>query len=474
MKASGSKIERVLVSSDRKRFKRNDDDKSNTNSIIYLPNEIVDRIFTFLPIKHAISSSLVAKPFLTSWLYARHLCFDRAFRLNCSKRGRDEIPIINNIVSNHLGEKIHSFHIYIHDPTRYSLLFLAWTRYVASKGLEELVVHTIEPNVDFFHRLHAAFIDVETLRVLKLICCALYLPSEFKGLRFLKSLSLTKVRFVPYFIKRLFSCCVVLESLDLKACFFIGELTIKGSNKFQTLLIKGCRNIILITIDNPSITTFHYSGEINKIKFVHPTRLKDVILNFGATKGFQHLSEMDDLIEVLRNVQSLSFNHTLLEGFCPRYVEFEYKNLEYHFLNLKELQLVRRGLSFVNPWDILCFVKNCPQIQRLFLDFGNHAMEAGSYWNLVAKENFDKCQIDFPHLKLLKVKGFKKLDLEKKLVDSFLINARFLESVIIVESKNNCHEIKLSDFITVSKIATISIFGHHKDKSRVFPKHGVL
>ena len=108
------------------------------------------------------------------------------------------------------------------------------------------------------------------------------------------------------------------------------------------------------------------------------------------------------------------------------------------------------------------------------MQFGNHAMEAGSYWNLVAKEKFDQCQIDFPHLKLLKVKGFKKRDLEKKLVNFFLFHARFLEYAIIVESKNNRHKIKVGDFITVSKIATISIFGHSKDNSCVFPKHGVL
>ncbi|XP_059294753.1 F-box protein At2g39490-like [Lycium ferocissimum] len=271
----------------------------------------------------------------------------------------------------------------------------------------------------------------------------------------------------------LFSRCVVLESLALGDCSFIGELTIQGSNMLKTLLIRGCSDIDLVTIDNPSISTFHCDGEINKIKSVDPTILEDVILDFGTTKRHQHISERDDLMEVLKNVRTLSINNILLEGLSPIYVDFEHIDMEYYLPNLKELQLVRLGFSFVNPWDILFFVKKCPQMERLFLDFGDHAMEAGSYWNLVAKEKFENCQTEFSQLKLFKVKGFKKLELEEKLLNFFLLHARFLESLIIVESKNNNLEIKLSDFITVSKVSTSSTFGHYKDESGVFPRHKV-
>lgn len=70
---------------------------------------------------------------------------------------------------------------------------------------------------------------------------------------------------------------MALESLTLEGCSFIGELTIKNSKKFRTLLISGYVDIILITIDYPNINTFYYDGAINKIKFVEPIRLKDVI-----------------------------------------------------------------------------------------------------------------------------------------------------------------------------------------------------
>ncbi|KAL3345421.1 hypothetical protein AABB24_024407 [Solanum stoloniferum] len=168
-------------------------------------------------------------------------------------------------------------------------------------------------------------------------------------------------------------------------------------------------------------------------------------LNLGIATWLQHISERHDLIEVLRNVQILSINSTVLEGLSPKYVDFEYIDMELYLPNLKELQIVRYGLRFVNPCNFILFVKNCPQIERLFLDLGGYAMEAGSYWNSIAKEKFENCQIEFPQLKLLKVKGFKKLVLEEKLVNFFCSRAKPLESLIIV-SKGNRLEIELYFF----------------------------
>lgn len=92
-------------------------------------------------------------------------------------------------------------------------------------------------------------------------------------------------------------------------CSSNDDLTIKGSNKFRTLLISNCCDIILITVDNQNLNTFHYDGQINKIKFVNPIISKDVILNLGVfTKCLTN-----DLIGVLRNVQILSINNIVLE-----------------------------------------------------------------------------------------------------------------------------------------------------------------
>ncbi|KAK6780171.1 hypothetical protein RDI58_022355 [Solanum bulbocastanum] len=83
-------------------------------------------------------------------------------------------------------------------------------------------------------------------------------------------------------------------------------------------------------------------------------------------------------------------------------------------------------------------------------------MEAGSYWNFVAKEKFENCQIEFSKLKILKVKGYKKLELEEKLLN--------------ILSKDRHLEIKSKDVVTVSKIVTVSTYYLYKDKSSVFQR----
>uniref|UniRef100_M1DTW4 Cyclin-like F-box n=2 Tax=Solanum tuberosum TaxID=4113 RepID=M1DTW4_SOLTU len=445
--------------------------KRLSNRSVYLPNHVIDMIFTFLPTKDVISSSAVASPFLNSWMYARNLRFDRIFKSNC---GREDISIINKIISGHLGKKIYSFHLYIPAPNRYSLFLQEWIQIVASKGLEELEIDLwFTPDNEDTYYMHSDFIDIETLRSVKLINCELRLSPNLKGLRFLKSLSLTKAPITPHFIQELFRSCVVLESLSLAFCSSPTNVTIKGSNQLRTILIRGCGNICLITIDDPNIHTFHYEGEIDKIKLIGPTRFEDVIFNLDTTTWLQHISGMGSLIEILRNVQTLSINNIFLEGLSPRYIDFEYKDMEFYLPNLKELQIVRHGLTYVNPWDIIIFVKNCPNIERLFLDFGDYAMEAGRYWNFVAKKKFENCQIEFSKLKILKVKGYKKLELEGKLVNFFLLRAKILKTLIIV-SKDKHLEIKSNDVVAVSKIVSISTYYHHRDKSSVFPKHTIF
>ncbi|KAK4711284.1 hypothetical protein R3W88_005797 [Solanum pinnatisectum] len=139
---------------------------------------------------------------------------------------------------------------------------------------------------------------------------------------------------------------------------------------------------------------------------------------------------MGNLIEILRNVQTLLINNIFLEGLSPRYVDFEYKDMEFYLPNLKELQIVRYGLTYVNTHGTL----------------------------------FSLSRI---------VKGYKKLELEEKLVNFFLLRAKILESLIIV-SKDKHLEIKSKDVVTVSKIVTISAYYHHRDKSSVFPKHTIF
>jgi len=45
-----------------------------------------------------------------------------------------------------------------------------------------------------------------------------------------------------------------------------------------------------------------------------------------------------------------------------------FREAQYCFVNLRELQLFMDGAKFCNPYDITMFLKNCPSLVKLFID----------------------------------------------------------------------------------------------------------
>jgi len=45
-----------------------------------------------------------------------------------------------------------------------------------------------------------------------------------------------------------------------------------------------------------------------------------------------------------------------------------YQEAKYCFVNLIELQLFMKGGMSCNPYDITMFAKNCPSLEKLFID----------------------------------------------------------------------------------------------------------
>jgi len=45
-----------------------------------------------------------------------------------------------------------------------------------------------------------------------------------------------------------------------------------------------------------------------------------------------------------------------------------FRDAQYCFVNLRELQLFMYGGTFCNPYDITMFLKNCSSLVKLFID----------------------------------------------------------------------------------------------------------
>uniref|UniRef100_A0A5B7BFQ6 Uncharacterized protein n=1 Tax=Davidia involucrata TaxID=16924 RepID=A0A5B7BFQ6_DAVIN len=472
-----------------KRIKRSSDDRNsgtvnntttNINAVsVNLADDVLENIFSFLPIKQAVKFALLSTRFKNSWLFSRNLYFDKDFARG---RPRGEImKTVNRVFNLHSGSKIQRFRLYF-DPTNVESLVECWIKKVTIKVVEELDLDFTQGKEAF--KLSSELLDVESIRVLRLALCELDLPPKLKGLRFLKTLALRKVDVMPGLIKTVFSNCVLLEILELVKCSKIFDLKIVAQNlkKFKVLIVGNCFDILHINIDAPTLCTLHYRGDVCIINFSSKMRkLNDVILNFAPAKGFPQLSQIAELMMGLSYVNVLTVSNTFLEGLSSKFVNGKLREPQFYLWNLKELHLFIEGFSYINPYDIASFLKNCPNLERIFLDLGEFSFECGYYWELHGKENFEHCNPPFQRLKFIKVKGFKFQKLELEMVKFFLNKAMLLESLALVTSRNNhpnSQNASIYDRIFLSWRASpnakIDIYEYLNDRSSIHPKHSKI
>jgi hypothetical protein len=150
-----------------------------------------------------------------------------------------------------------------------------------------------------------------------------------------------------------------------------------------------------------------------------------------------------------------------------------FREAQYCFVNLRELQLFMDEASFCNPHDITMFLKSCPSMVKLFIDVGttnscfilcvcvcnlcffpffyvcfepdfklivqlnDYIFDLGMYWKMHQKPLLDKCNHKFTQLKVVVLRSFKFFPSELELVKIILQKAVILERLFIIPPKIN-------------------------------------
>lgn len=57
-----------------------------------------------------------------------------------------------------------------------------------------------------------------------------------------------------------------------------------------------------------------------------------------------------------------------IQGICPKLVNGKMREMQFFFWNLKEFHLLMEGATYCNPFDIVSFLKNCPCLEKIFID----------------------------------------------------------------------------------------------------------
>ncbi|XP_011043339.1 PREDICTED: putative FBD-associated F-box protein At1g61330 [Populus euphratica] len=445
-----------------------------------LPDDVLDMIFSFLPIKKAMQIGILSTRFKNSWNFNRRLDFDNDF-----SRGRspdDFKSIVNKVFDRHAGSRILSFRLCF-DPNKEELLVEKWIRKSIEKGVEELNLelyqsgNVLEGRWPF--KLNSDVYEAKSLKILKLSLCQLDLPPKLKGLHVLNTLVLRKIIITPTLIDNLFQNCFFLEILDLAHCHGIFHLKIFAQKTFKVLKVGDCQEILRIYIDAPNLRSFHYCGHVCFIKFNIVPQLKDVMLSFRPSKGFTETFRVRNLVYDLHPIQVLTTTSTFLEGLSPKFIGGKLREMQFFFGNLKEFHLIMEGAIYCNPHDIISFLKHCPSLEKIFIDLKDFCFVRGPYWELHNRQSFQKYSASFDCLKFIKLPGFKFQKDELMLVKFFLERAIFLEKLVLVTPKSRHARVPKPNLHAyyqylqswkASPGAQIAVFEHLNDTS-VCPMH---
>jgi hypothetical protein len=113
--------------------------KTKSDSSHNLPEDIVQIIFTLLPIKDAIvTASIVSPRYKSSWRHNRKFLFGRDFYLQYKLLGM--ASIVDHLFHCHEGNEIKTFQLHI-DPIGIEALINRWLQICTQKDLEHLELH---------------------------------------------------------------------------------------------------------------------------------------------------------------------------------------------------------------------------------------------------------------------------------------------------------------------------------------------
>ncbi|XP_043700711.1 putative FBD-associated F-box protein At1g61330 [Telopea speciosissima] len=464
-----------------KRIKRRQDDgfrsRSRSRGIVTLSDDILEYIFSYLSIKLAIKIGTLSSRFRNSWIYSRNLDFDEEF---AEGQSREEfIRIVDRVLKLHMGRKVCRFRLFF-DPSEKVLQVDEWIRFAAMKGVEEV-------DLDFsagserilIYKIPDFLLDCGSVMVLKLTLCEFMPPLiSFNGFGSLTTLSLSRVDVTDQILHSVFQTCLLLENLDLNKCLELDNLRISARNlrRFKKLKITDCKNLYCLKIDAPTLHSLHYSGNGKLMfSFGSTSNLKDAMLDFTVSmfRGFGETLYMENLPFKLVHVKILTVSSIFLQGLSPKYVNGELKAIQFCLHNLKEFQLLMETVSYCNPYDIALFLKNCPWLERIFIDLKGFSFYHGIYWELHAKQPLAQLGCKFQHLKSVKLNGFKFEELEMLLVKFVLEKAIVLETLFLVPDKNQYKITYTGDMqIGISREVQMGSSRIGKDLGKVWPELG--
>ncbi|CAK8574205.1 unnamed protein product [Lathyrus sativus] len=326
-----------------------------SDRITCLPDHLIDKILSHLPIRDAGRTSVLSSKWRNKWSTLPDLVFHRkcvstaAFE-DLSIINSKFIRIIDHVLLLHSGP-INKFKL---SESCYDIVgvnFVAdmdrWILHLTGRSIKEFVLKIL---MEQPYKIPWCLFSWQTLRRLKLYYCCLKPPITFEGFRNLESLELKLVTVAQNAFENLISGCPRLERLKL--------IKVDGLTQFN--------------IHAPNLKFFYFVGEFEDISFENSFQLTNVLVTLNVYLYPQSnqrrlhgcSSNLVKLFDHRPHIKSLViadyFLKYLAAGVIPVKLHSPFMNLlslglNINFTDLKEISVV------------LCLLKSSPNVRKFVM-----------------------------------------------------------------------------------------------------------
>ncbi|KAJ3693627.1 hypothetical protein LUZ60_009107 [Juncus effusus] len=324
-----------------------------------LPEDVRQKILTYLPIEEAGRTSILSRKWRYIWASIPEL---KVFSGSSSN-------LVDTILLLHNGP-ILKFDLIAQNS--FHEAFDRWIINLSRNGIRELTFNIDSSNANYM--MHSKLFSCDELNSIYLNNCSLKVPDEFKGFKLLHTLRLIRLKISEGEIEKLISSCPLLKKLTL--LYSVSNCT--------------------LSIDAPNLLTLFMYGTFTHLKLCAP-KLRSLHLFLEDNPEHNMSKNLERVIGNLPVLESLHI-HGFLEYLC---VEPLRERLSLTFNHLKCLIIVLNFETEKESAFALSLFQGAPHLESLHVDVDSDERSTLKFWETVdRKENL------FKHLQTVMLRYF--------------------------------------------------------------------
>ncbi|XP_061997450.1 putative F-box/LRR-repeat protein At5g38386 [Rosa rugosa] len=398
-----------------------------------LPDEILVRILSLLPLKEAGATSTLSRRWLYMWASTKNLNFDadetvRRYYWEYNQELKDQesskyVDWVNHVVEQHREqEDLEQFRVcFLGLDNRFTSSIDKWIQFAMKKRVQVLVLDFVTRLYDAKHYTFSNYLETS---------------SEHFSFESLKVLHLECVNVTGDVLECMLRNCPFLEQVSVYYANNLVELSVVDpSIALKYLEIRYCGDIKRIQIRDANLVSLSYSGRPIELDLSNVPLLIEVSICYdGFTDESMRLA-FTHLSCCINQLQTLMLD-------IPMFVQVHQKNFPV-LPNLKNLEVRVCADACQSTLPVLTsFMKAFPNLQRLVLklefSFPFNPTEGEKMFKGLCYGIYtEKC----PHrnIKVVEILGYRHASTTVELVNYIVKNVVALDKIVIDPARNWAH-----------------------------------